>query len=67
MSTEAKAEHVTPHARGTGQGAKLCTLLEVSDGRAAGIIDISLVDETHRFGLSADGTRCHFEGQLTVS
>jgi hypothetical protein len=48
----------------SGPPAKLCTLLEVKDGAAAGIVDISLVEDGHRFGLSDDGTRLHVEGQL---
>ncbi len=39
----------------------ICTRMSVTDGEAGDILDISFVEDGHRFGLSADGTELHIE------
>lgn len=45
-----------------GPAYRFCTVVRVEDGQAAEIVDVSSVDEGHRFGLTADGRFCHLEG-----
>ena len=41
---------------------KFCTLVKVQDGEFAGLVDVSLVDDGHPFGISDDGQFLHIEG-----
>lgn len=43
---------------------KWCTRIAVTDaGMIASVLDISMVDDDHEFGLNADGTELHIEAQ----
>jgi hypothetical protein len=43
---------------------KICTLLEVANGTPGRILEVSFVEDGHRFGLSEDGKRLHAPGEL---
>lgn len=47
---------------------KFCTHSRVTDGKVTDIIDISIVDDNHQFGLSPDGKTIHIKGgTITVT
>ena len=45
---------------------KLCTRMTVTDGKPGEILDVSVVDDDHPSGLTADETELHVAGKITA-